>query len=200
MLRASVSTIAAFMRTHLPGRRVTIVVADNGSTDDTPRIGRALAAEDPSVEYLRVPSRGKGIAIRTAWRSFEADAYAFMDVDLSTGLSAFPALIERLEQGADIAVGSRFHPDSLVERGALRRIISGGYRFWLRSVLGVGFSDAPCGFKAVTKKVVDRVLPDVRDDEWFFDSELMVRAERRGFVIVEVPVEWKDARDEGRAS
>lgn len=176
-----------------------VVIVDNGSDDATPEIGRRLADEVPSVRYVRIGERGKGRAIRHAWSGADADVYAFMDADLATDLSALPALVEGAANDG-VAYGSRFHPDAVVERSFLRRAFSSGYRAAVRVLLATSVNDAPCGFKAVSRRVVRDVLPEVRDDRWFFDTELVVRAERAGVPVVEVPVAWKEHEVEGRRS
>ncbi|MEY4744386.1 MAG: hypothetical protein RL272_331 [Candidatus Parcubacteria bacterium] len=200
VLRASVEAVRVFAAGKLPGHDVEIVIADNGSTDATEAIGRALARENPGVRYLRVSARGKGLAVREAWGSADADIYVFMDADLATDLAALPELLRRMEAGAGLAVGSRFHPGSVVERSALRKVLSRGYRAFLRVALGTSVEDVPCGFKAASTRLVREVVPKIKDNRWFFDTELVVRAERAGHRIEEVPVVWKDVRPSGRES
>jgi len=200
VLRASVEAVHRFVAAGLPGHETTIVIADNGSTDGTEAIGRELEQELPGVRYLRLSGRGKGLAIREAWKSGDADIYVFMDADLATDLAALPELVRRIEQGAELAVGSRFHPDSVVDRSAFRKALSRGYRTLLGTALGTAVSDVPCGFKAASSRLVRDVMPCVRDDQWFFDTELVVRAERAGHRIDEVPVAWRELKPAGRAS
>lgn len=200
VLRATVRTIRRFADASLPGHEVTIVIADNGSTDATEAIGRGLERDLRGVRYLRLSARGKGLAIREAWKSSEADVYAFMDADLATDLGALPELVRRVEAGAGLAVGSRFHKESKVERSVFRKLLSHGYRAFLHAALGTSVSDVPCGFKAASARVVREILPSVRDDRWFFDTEFVVRAERAGHRIEEVPVIWKELKPAGRAS
>lgn len=199
VLRATVETIRAFTA-KLPGHSFTIVIADNGSADGTERISRELAAAHPDVRYLRLSARGKGLAVREAWSAADADAYVFMDADLATDIAALPALLSRIEAGADLAVGSRFHPDSSVRRSAFRRLMSRGYRELLSCAFGTCVADAPCGFKAASPSLVRDVVPAVVDNQWFFDTELVIRAERAGRRIEEVPVTWSEERPAGRRS
>lgn len=200
VLRNSVDALIAFVRQHLPDHGFDVVIADNGSTDATPEVGARLADTYKEVGYLRIPSRGKGQAIRTAWDSVDADAYVFMDVDLSTDLEALPYLLSGIASGADMVVGSRFHPDSSVSRSRMRHLLSHGYRLWLKFVLHPGFTDAPCGFKAVTPEIVRTVMNAVKDDGWFFDTELLVRGENAGFSVSEIPVKWTDVPGGDRRS
>ncbi|MFB9734076.1 glycosyltransferase [Streptomyces thermocoprophilus] len=173
-----------------------ITVADNASTDGTPRIAARLAAELPEVEWLRLAEKGRGRALRAAWSRSPAPVLAYVDVDLSTGLAALLPLVAPLISGhSDLAIGTRLAPGARVVRGPKREFVSRCYNALLRSTLAVGFSDAQCGFKAVRRDVAERLLPLVRDGEWFFDTELLVIAERAGLRIHEVPVDWVDDPD-----
>lgn len=173
-----------------------IVIADNASTDDTQTIGRGLAAQFPDVSYLRLEEKGRGRALRLAWSQAHAKVVAYMDVDLSTDLAALPVLIAPLLSGhSDIAIGSRLSPGARVSRGTQREFISRTYNRLLRWTLRSRFSDAQCGFKAVRADRVPWLLEHVQDQQWFFDTELLVVAERNGMRIHEVPVDWVDDPD-----
>ncbi|SOD83525.1 Glycosyl transferase family 2 [Streptomyces sp. Ag109_G2-15] len=173
-----------------------ITVADNASTDRTPRIATGLADELAEVECIRLPEKGRGRALRAAWSGSRAPVLAYTDVDLSTGLAALLPLVAPLISGhSDLAIGTRLAPGARVVRGPKREVISRCYNALLRCTLSVGFSDAQCGFKAVRRDVAERLLPLVRDGEWFFDTELLVLAERAGLRIHEVPVDWVDDPD-----
>ncbi|MGX9889815.1 glycosyltransferase [Streptomyces sp. NPDC002276] len=173
-----------------------ITVADNASTDRTPRIAARLAAELPGTEWLRLPEKGRGRALRAAWSQSPAPVLAYVDVDLSTELAALLPLVAPLISGhSDLAIGTRLAPGSRVVRGPKREVTSRCYNALLRSTLAVGFSDAQCGFKAVRRDVAEVLLPLVEDTGWFFDTELLVIAERAGLRIHEVPVDWVDDPD-----
>ncbi|MFE2932247.1 glycosyltransferase [Streptomyces sp. NPDC059278] len=173
-----------------------ITIADNASTDSTPQIAARLAAELPEAQWLRLTEKGRGRALRTAWSLSPAPVLAYMDVDLSTELTALLPLVAPLLSGhSDIAIGTRLAPGSRVVRGPKREITSRCYNVLLRSVLAVRFSDAQCGFKAVRRDVAEQLLPLIQDSEWFFDTELLVIAERAGLRIHEVPVDWVDDPD-----
>lgn len=170
-----------------------ITVADNASTDSTPLIGARLAAEIPEVRLSRLEQKGRGRALRTVWSASEAQVLAYCDVDLSTDLNAVLPLVAPLISGhSDLAIGTRLGRGSRVVRGAKREVISRCYNLILRSTLAAGFSDAQCGFKAIRGDVAQRLLPLVEDTGWFFDTELLVLAERAGLRIHEVPVDWVD--------
>ncbi len=170
-----------------------IVIADNASTDATPAIAAALALELPHIEVLRLAAKGRGRALRDAWSRSDADVRCYMDVDLSTDLRALLPLIAGLLSGhSDVAIGTRLAPGSRVVRGPKRELISRSYNRLLRILLRARFSDAQCGFKAISARAARTLLPQVRDDAWFFDTELLVLAQRHGLRIHEVAVDWVD--------
>jgi putative flippase GtrA len=173
-----------------------ITIADNASTDATSRIAAELAAELPDVRVVRLPEKGRGRALHAVWSTSDAPVLAYMDVDLSTDLSALAPLVAPLISGhSDLAIGTRLGRGSRVVRGAKREFISRCYNLILRSTLAAGFSDAQCGFKAIRSDVARRLLPHVTDTGWFFDTELLMLADRSGLRIHEVPVDWVDDPD-----
>lgn len=181
-------------RTFPYGFRIT--VADNASTDSTPRVAAELAATVPEVRSYRLEEKGRGRALRTVWSHSDAPVLAYMDVDLSTDLNALLPLVAPLISGhSDLAIGSRLARSSRVVRGPKREFISRAYNLILRGSLAARFSDAQCGFKAIRREVAERLLPMVEDTGWFFDTELLVLAERAGLRIHEVPVDWVDDPD-----
>lgn len=170
-----------------------ITIADNGSTDSTPVVARRLALEFPEVTVLGVSEPGRGRALKTAWLRSDAEIVAYVDADLSTDLRALAPLIAPLISGhSDLAIGTRLTPTSRVVRGAKREFISRSYNAILKYGMGVSVTDAQCGFKAMRRDVAERLLPLVQDTDWFFDTELVVIAERSGLRIHEVPVDWID--------
>jgi glycosyltransferase involved in cell wall biosynthesis/putative flippase GtrA len=174
--------------------RVTVV--DNASTDATWTIAQQLGATLPGVRALRLDRKGRGLALRTAWIRSDADVVAYMDVDLSTDLGALLPLVAPLVSGhSDIAIGSRLARGSRVVRGPRRELVSRAYNLLLRVVLRTSFRDAQCGFKAGRADVVRALLPLIENDAWFFDTELLVLAERSGLRIHELPVDWVDDPD-----
>jgi putative flippase GtrA len=173
-----------------------ITVAENASTDGTVEVATRLAAELSDVEVLALPEAGRGRALRTAWLRSDAPVLVYMDVDLSTDLAALLPLVAPLISGhSDLAIGTRLSRSSRVVRGAKREVISRGYNLLLRRALAVSLTDAQCGFKAIRADVARRLLPLVEDAGWFFDTELLVLAERAGLRIHEVPVDWVDDPD-----
>lgn len=175
-----------------------IVIADNNSSDRTGEIGQDLEKRFKEIKYLHIPQKGKGRAIRAAWQSADADVYVFMDADLATDLSALPNLIFAIgSEKFDLATGSRFQKTSKVKRSLSRKLISRSYRFVLRLMLKTKIKDAPCGFKAVNRDVIKNILPLVQNNEWFFDTEMMISAEKQNYRIKEIPVIWTEHKTPG---
>src|SRR5216683_7440084 len=194
-LAPSVRRLVAYLRESFPfTARVTI--ADNGSTDSTWTVASALAGELDEVRAVHMDLPGRGRALRQIWSESDADVLAYMDVDLSTDLNALLPLVAPLLSGhSDLAIGSRLARGSRVIRGPKREVISRSYNLLLRASLGAGFSDAQCGFKAIRREHARVLLPLTEDTGWFFDTELLVLAERAGLRIHEVPVDWIDDID-----
>ncbi len=185
--------LASFLATKMTDYDWEIVVADNASSDNTPQITKELAAKNKKIKYLRLTQKGRGRALKTTWEKSGSELLSYMDIDLSSDLEYFPKLIESLENGADIAIGSRLAPGAKVfGRTLMREIMSRGYSLLFRSLFWTSFRDAQCGFKAIKKEAASKVLKYVHDDGWFFDSELLIIAEKRGFKIAEVPIVWRD--------
>jgi putative flippase GtrA len=194
-LRPCVERLHNYLSRNFPYDFV-ITIADNASTDDTPSIATALSEELENVRSVRLEEKGRGRALHHVWSQSDAAVLAYLDVDLSTDLNALLPLVAPLISGhSDLAIGSRLSRHSRVVRGAKREVISRSYNLLLRSTLRTRFSDAQCGFKAVRAEVAEQLLPLVEDTGWFFDTELLVLAERAGLRIHEVPVDWVDDPD-----
>lgn len=194
-LEVSVRRLHGFLAANLPYRH-RVVIADNASEDGTEAIGRRLAAELAEVSYLRLERKGRGRALRAVWSRSDADVLCYMDVDLSTGLEALLPLVAPLISGhSDLAIGTRLARGARVVRGPKRELISRAYNRLLHMTLRTRFSDAQCGFKAGRREAIVALLPEVEDEAWFFDTELLVLAEHRGLRIHEVPVDWVDDPD-----
>lgn len=173
-----------------------ITIADNASTDGTAAVAHRLVAALHHVVYLRLDQKGRGRALRMAWLASDAAVLAYMDVDLSTDLTALLPLIAPLISGhSDLAIGSRLARGSRVVRGPKRELISRCYNVMLRGTLAARFTDAQCGFKAIRADVASELLPLIEDNHWFFDTEMLVLAQRSGLRIHEVPVDWVDDPD-----
>ena len=169
-----------------------ITIADNASTDATRAISQLLSRNYSGVSYLYVPQKGRGRALRAAWMDSTADFVGYMDVDLSTDLGHFPQLIAELESGYHIAVGSRLSKTSQVTRGFKREIISRSYNLLIKSMFLTSFPDAQCGFKALHRRTAAALVPSILNNNWFFDTELLILAAKRGYRIRSVPVKWED--------
>jgi glycosyltransferase involved in cell wall biosynthesis len=195
VLERSIRRLHRFLSSEFPFSW-RIVVADNASTDTTPIVAERLSRELPGVELLRLERKGRGRALRAAWSASRARVVCYMDVDLSTDLRGLLPLVAPLLSGhSDLAIGTRLANGARVVRGPKREFISRSYNRLLHAALRTRFSDAQCGFKAVRRDVVDGLLAGVQDDGWFFDTELLVLAQRAGLRIHEVPVDWVDDAD-----
>jgi glycosyltransferase involved in cell wall biosynthesis len=192
-LETSIRRLHGHLAAHLP-YDWRILIADNGSTDGTAGVARTLCGELDRVDLICIGEKGRGRALRTVWLCSKADVVSYMDVDLSTRLDAYCPLIRAIaEEGHDVAIGRRLGRDAtVVGRKLKREITSRGYNLLIRLAFGTRVRDAQCGFKAISRRAADMLLPQVVDDEWFFDTELLIRAERSGCEIKQVPVYWTD--------
>ncbi len=173
-----------------------LVIADNASTDGTAELAQRLAGEFPRTRVVRLAAKGRGGALRHVWSMSDADVCSYMDVDLSSDLTSFPELVRAVASGeADLAIGSRLLQKTGTQRSWQREVLSRGYNRLLRGVFGVRFSDAQCGFKAISRRAGQAILPLVENNHWFFDTELLVLAEQAGFRIHDLPVRWHEDRD-----
>ncbi len=194
-LEASLRRLHGFLSSRFP-LSWRIVIADNASTDGTLALARRLSYELPNVEAMHLDEKGRGRALKRAWAAGDARVLCYMDVDLSTDLAALLPLVAPLHSGhSDVAIGSRLHPGARVRRSLRRELISRAYNRLLKLFLRASFSDAQCGFKAIRSDLAEQLLPLARDDEWFFDTELLVLAQRHGLRIHEVPVDWIEDPD-----
>lgn len=195
VLADSVRRLYAYLSHEFP-YAFRITIADNASVDDTWREAVRLAQELPHLRAVHLDLKGRGRALRHVWAASDADVVAYMDVDLSTDLDAFLPLVAPLLSGhSDLAIGTRLSRGAAVVRGPKREFVSRTYNLLLRTTLAARFSDAQCGFKAVRADVAQALLPHVEDDAWFFDTELLLLAQRSGLRIHEVPVDWIDDPD-----
>lgn len=194
-LAENIGKIAGFLQSNV-ALPYEIVIANNASADKTLEVARRLESECPVVRVLHLKEKGRGGAVKAAWNESTADILSYMDIDLSTELSAFPALIESLTGGGfDLATGSRLLKGSKTNRGFKREFISRSYNLLVKAMFRTRFSDAQCGFKAITKRAATELLPLVEDNGWFMDSELLVIAENLGYRIFDLPVRWVDDPD-----
>ena len=190
-LPRSIVILADFLKANLRNPW-QIVIADNASTDKTQAVSEMLCERYAGVNYLHIPRKGRGRALRAAWLDSTADIVSYMDVDLSTDLSHFPQLIESLQHGYHVAIGSRLSKGSRVTRSLKREVVSRSYNLLIKSTFFTPFSDAQCGFKALTRQAARSIIPHVKNDNWFFDTEFLIIAAKRGYRIKQVPVKWDD--------
>ena len=169
-----------------------IIIADNASTDSTRSVSELLCERFSGVNYLYLPQKGRGRALKAAWMESTADIVSYMDVDLSTDLVHFPQLISSLESGSHIAIGSRLSKESRVTRAFRREFISRTYNTMIKSLFFTKFPDAQCGFKAMTRESANALIPKIKNNNWFFDTELLIIAAKNGFQISSQPVKWDD--------
>jgi len=195
VLSRSVETVLDFLSINVH-YTWQVVIVDNGSTDGTQKVAEELAAKHREVTFIRLLQRGRGRALRHAWLQSKADIVCYMDVDLSTRLEHLPELLGAIaDDGYEVATGSRLMRGSRTTRSLKREVISRIYNLLVKAVLLTKFSDAQCGFKALSRTAVEAIVPQVEDQTWFFDTELLVLAEKQKFRIKDVPVIWEEDDD-----
>jgi glycosyltransferase involved in cell wall biosynthesis len=172
-----------------------ILIADNASTDSSPQIAKRLGATYKEIGYVAIPVKGRGNVLHTTWSRATEDIVSYMDLDLSTRPEAFVKLIGSIASGCDIATGSRYHPRSTLHRGIIRLSISQVFNFLCRVMFGTKIQDLQCGFKAMSKQAARKLLPEVNNRKWFFDTELLLLAEHNGHKVCEVPIVWNDSEE-----
>jgi len=193
IINKTMITLRDFCENNLQDYDWKIIIADNNSADRTAEMAKKLEKEsDGKIIYKFIPQKGKGLAIRESWKSFDADFYIFMDADMATNLSALPVLIKELENGDDLVIGSRFIKGSSAKRTLARKITSKVFSILTRLMFGLKIKDYPCGFKGANKNVINKILPLVENNAFFFDTELVIRSAAGGMKIKEIPVVWQD--------
>lgn len=193
-LEKNITTLYDFCNEKLKAYDWHITIADNASTDNTPVIASNLAKKNPKILYFRLEQKGRGRAVKRVWSQSKCDYCIYMDLDLSTDLLHLPNILKKLGEGYDVAIGSRLAKGAKVEgRTFIRELTSRALNFFfIQFFFQTHFTDAQCGFKGVTRKVVETLIPKVKDNEWFFDGELLIIAEKSGYKIYEEPVHWVD--------
>lgn len=195
-LPVSIPTLHQFLTERLNEYDWEIVIADNASIDQTPKVSNELTIKFDRVKYLRLEQKGRGRALKKSWTTSDADICSYMDVDLSTNLESFPPMIDALaNKGFDIGTGSRLMKGANTKRSVKREIISRTYNIMVKTMFFTKFSDAQCGFKAVTRDVINKLFPLIEDNVWFLDSELLIIGEKCGYKIFDVPVKWIEDLD-----
>jgi glycosyltransferase involved in cell wall biosynthesis len=194
VLSKSVEKLIKFLKVEL-GNPWRILIADNASTDGTRVVGERLCREHPEVRYFYLREKGRGRALRAAWLASDADIVSYMDVDLSTDPDHLVELVHALKSGYHIAVGSRLSKGSQVTRSFKREFISRSYNLMIKGLFFTSFPDAQCGFKALTRQAAQTIIPHVQNNNWFFDTELLIISAKGGYSIKSVPVKWVDDPD-----
>ncbi len=196
VLAESVGKLRDYLQEHDFPYTWRIVIADNASTDGTLAAGEALADVFGDVEVIHLPQKGRGRALRKAWLESDADASCFMDIDLSTHLEGLEPLARAvLDDGYDVATGSRMTRGSQIERSIGREITSRGFIFLIKVLFFVGLSDTQCGFKAISREAAQELIPRIENEEWFFDTELLLLADKGGYRVKDIPIRWVEDTD-----
>lgn len=196
VLERSVRALHSFLSDNLKQHEWQIVIADNGSKDRTRAIAQRLATELPGLQALHIPEAGRGRALSRAWLASEADVVSYMDIDLSTGLEAFPRLVSAIvDDGAGVAAGTRLGPGAETARSFKREVLSRGFVLLINLLFRAGLRDTQCGFKAASRDCVRVLLPHVQDTGWFWDTELLLMAARGGWGVRFIPVRWLEDKD-----
>ncbi|MFA5127193.1 MAG: glycosyltransferase [Patescibacteria group bacterium] len=200
VLEKNINLLKNFLENNLAGYDWQIIIADNASQDKTGAISKKLTTQE-KIKYFFIPQKGRGLALRRAFLENPGDFYLYMDIDLATDLSAIPLMLDYLSREKyDVVTGSRFVPGSKISRSFLRKIISRGYIFIAQKLLDTRLSDLQCGFKGINSNTVKNITPQVRDNQWFFDTELMLLAEKNKCRLKEIPISWVETRSLGRKS
>lgn len=194
VLNKNILILKKFLEKNLE-QKCKIIIADNASTDNTSKIGRGLSRKYVNIEYVYLGKKGRGGALRYTWMKSKADIVSYMDVDLSTDLESFPIMISALINKFDLASGCRLMRGAKIKRSFKRELFSRAYNLLFRMILLVNFKDIQCGFKAARTNAAKDIIPKIKDNNWFFDSELMIIAEKKGYNIIEIPVNWIEDLD-----
>ena len=178
-------------------RSYEVIIAEDGSTDGTDRLAEALAEKNPFVKHIHGEKRlGRGTALKNAFKQSRGEVLVYMDLDLATDLKHLKPLVEAVKfEGYEFATGSRMLQKSTVKRSGTRNLASKTYNFMVRAVLGSKVKDHQCGFKSFRRKPLMQILDEVDASHWFWDTELLVRAYRRGYRVKEIPVSWTGGRE-----
>ncbi|MBK8967364.1 MAG: glycosyltransferase [Saprospiraceae bacterium] len=195
-LEKQIRILYQFLKSNFPEpHQWSIVIADNGSTDNTPFLAAALGDELPEVRLVQVPEKGVGLALKTSWSQSNAEIVGYMDLDMATGLEHFIQAYNALStEGFDLVYGSRLHKKSkVIGRSLKREITSRVFNFIVQHYLGTHFSDGMCGFKWLKRSCVAPLLEGgATSNGWFFSTELLAVAEWQNLAICELPVKWTD--------
>lgn len=201
VLEKNANVVLSYAQKELGNYNWSILIIDNASDDGTFEIAQKLSQQNSKIFITQCLVKGRGAALKQAWQNNSGyDIYSYMDIDLATDLNQFSGLIKKIDEGFDVAVGSRYIPGARAQRSFKRKFMSKVYNLLIKLFLGVNFKDAQCGFKVFSAKSISDILPQTLDSGWFWDTEFMILAERKGYKMAEIPVDWREIRDEIRKS
>ncbi len=196
-IKLKINEMINFVENNISNVTVKFIIADNGSTDATERYSLELVDKFENLEYIKLPEKGVGLALRTSWLKSSADYVGYMDLDIATDLEALKIVTSEMEKNTKIINGSRLLKDSIViNRTLLRELSSRVFNMILKLVLKVKFTDGMCGFKFLDRKIAQELIETGIDTKgWFFSTEIMVKGSWKNIEIKEIPVKWTDDRN-----
>ena len=201
ILKKNIEVLLDYAQKNLSDYKYVFLIIDNASDDDTYKIAGQLAVAHSNLLISQCFEKGRGAALRKGWLKYQGyDVYAYMDIDLATDLNQFKDLISKVELGNHVSIGSRYISGAKIKRSPKREFLSRIYNLLLKMFFNVKFKDAQCGFKAFRGDALQLLLPKTKDNGWFWDTEILILAERAGYRIYELPVSWLEVRDEIRKS
>jgi glycosyltransferase involved in cell wall biosynthesis len=170
-----------------------IAIISNGSKDKTRLIIKQLEKKYSHIIGIHIRKKGRGNALKYVWLHHNADIYAYCDIDLATKISSLKNLFNEIKNGSNIVIGSRYHKKSKSKRNFIRFILSRSYIYFCQILFKTNINDFQCGFKAIDKNIVKNILPKIKNENWFFDTELLLKAEKkRKYKIKEIPINWTE--------
>jgi uncharacterized protein (TIRG00374 family) len=196
-IRATVETTLATLAEFLPAGDFEVIVAEDGCDDATPEIASEMAREDDRVRHVHADERlGRGGALERAFGAADGDVLVYFDTDLATDMRHLEELVDAIRvEGYDVATGSRWIAGEEADRPAKRGVPSRVYNSLARLFLRSQLRDHQCGFKAFDREALETLMPAVKDEHWFWDTEILVKAQRRGMSVKEFPVDWEPQGD-----
>lgn len=198
ILEANASLVADYCQNNFNDWQLTLII--NGTNDDSLIIAQKLAADIPQITIINLPQGGKGRALKYGLINSSADIILYMDIDLAVSLEATTKLVDLINQGHAVAIGSRLLADSRTDRSFARDCSSKIYNRLASFILGAKISDWQCGFKAMNRDTAQKLIPLIQDDRWFFDTELLALAHHADLSIAELPIDWSENRYKERQS
>lgn len=198
VLTTNINKLVSFLTEKIKEDNWQIIIANNASTDNTAKLAEQLASQNSKIKTFNLDIKGRGHALKYSWLNFPADILAYCDVDLATDINKLPELFSLIKNDCDLAIGSRYLPDSASCRKFKRLIISKGYIFLVKIFFKTKLTDFQCGFKALSQRLASIIVPKLKDGGWFFDTELILLAgndANHNFIIKELPVNWQENKN-----